>query len=415
MIALEGELSLWRSLGLGLEPTTLASQLGGTITAIAKDGETLAAGGVLYRVDTEPVVALDGVFPAYRGLSVGVADGRDVRQLEENLVALGYDPDGAITVDRSFTTATEAAVLRMQEDLGAELDGVVDLGEIVFLSGSQRVSHIGPSVAAGSNAGTVGVGSVVQPGSEVIAVASGSSAPSEGVDVVALEQNLVSLGFDPDGEISVDEAFDAATERAIERMQASIGSEVDGVLEPGDVVFIEGDVRVASVLASVGDVVQAGAPLLETTSSEQVVEIELEASRQSLLAVGDEVGLELPDGTEVEGEVAEIGSVARVPASVAGVEPGEPVVDVTVSLPLGGSGGLDRSPVDVLVTSDSVENALAVPVSALVAVAGGGYALELLDAGGTSFVGVELGLFADGLVEVLGNGVREGDEAVVPQ
>ena len=415
ILALEGEPSMWRSLGIGLDTTPIVNQLSGTVTALARDGSRARAGDVLYRVNTEPVVVLSGSFPAYRALFDGVANGRDVQQLEENLVALGYDPNGAVTVNRSFTAATRSAVIRMQKDLGAEADGVVDPGEVVFLATPQRVSHLETSGASGLGGSDVGVGSTVQPGVEVLGVASPSDVPTDGIDVLALERNLVALGFDPEDAITVDTQFDRATELAIERMQESIGVEVDGVVEPGDVVFLAFDQRVAAQLVAVGDVVQPGMPLLETTSSEQVVTLELEATRQTLVSVGDEVGLELPDGSEAIGTVSEISAVARVPQAAAGADPGDPVVDVTITLPAGSSGGLDQSPVDVLVTTDSADGVLAVPVSALVAVAGGGYALEVVGVAGTRFVGTELGLFADGLVEVSGSGVREGDEVVVPR
>ena len=415
VVALEGELGLWRSLGIGLETTPIVNQLAGTITAMVPDGARARTGDVLYRVDTEPVVALAGSFPAYRALFDGVAEGRDVRQLEQNLVALGYDPDATITVDRAFTAETEAAVMRMQEDLGADADGVVDLGEVVFLDAPQRVSRVELTGASGPTGVEIGVGTVAQPGDQVLGVASPRDVPSGGIDVLALEQNLVALGFDPEGTVTVDTSFDRATELAIERMQRSIGAEVDGVVEPGDVVFAPGPLRVTSQLVTVGDAVQAGTPLLETTSSEQVVTLELEATRQTLVAVGDEVVLELPDGTEAAGTVSEISAVARVLQAATGAEPGDPVVDVTISLPPGRSGGLDQSPVDIRVTTDSAQQVLAVPVAALVAVAGGGYALELVDGEGTRFVGVELGLFADGVVEVSGTAIAEGDEVVVPR
>jgi hypothetical protein len=58
---------------------------------------------------------------------------------------------------------------------------------------------------------------------------------------------------------------------------------------------------------------------------------------------------------------------------------------------------------------------LTVPVDALLALREGGYAVELADAGGdTHLSGVELGLFADGRVQVEGD-VEEGDQVVVPR
>ncbi len=415
IVLLEGDISMWRSLGIGLETTPISNQLTGTVTAIAQHGSVVRAGDVIYRVNTVPVVALSGSFPAFRTLADGVTDGRDVRQLEQNLVALGYDPDGAVTVDRTFTAATTDAVLRMQADIGAEEDGIVDLGEVVFMSTPQRVSHVEAAGANGPTGSAIGIGASVQPGTEILGVAAPTDAPTDGPDILALEENLVALGFDPEGAMTVDSSFDLQTEAAIERLQESIGADMDGVFEIGDAVFVSGAQRVSALLVSSGDIVQPGVPILEVTSSEQVVTLELEATRQTLVAVGDEVAVELPDGSETTGVVSEVSAVARVPQTAAGAEPGDPVIDVTVALPANSSGGLDQSPVDILIATDSAEQVLTVPVSALLAVAGGGYALELVDGAVTRFVGVELGLFSDGLVEVAGVGVTEGDEVVVPR
>lgn len=415
VLLLEGQISMWRALGIGLETTPVVNQLAGTFTAIAADGSTANPGDVLYRVNTEPVIALNGGFPAFRTLANGVEAGRDVRQLEQNLVALGYDPDGTLTVDRSFTAATEAAVLRLQADLGAEEDGVVDLGEIVFMVTPQRVSHVEAQSASSQLSVPVGIGSAAVPGAAALAIASPSDVPTDGPDVLALEENLVALGFDPGGAITVDMTFDDRTEAAVKRLQEANGATVDGVFEVGDAVFLPGSQRISEQLVAPGDVLPAGVPVLEATSSEQVVTVELEATRQGLVSAGDSVGVEFPDGTEVEGRVTELGAVARIPQSAAGADAVPPVIDVTISLPPGSSGGLDQSPVDILVATDSVEQALTVPVSSLLAVAGGGYAIEVVDVDSTRLVGVELGLFSDGLVEVTGAGVREGDNVVVPR
>jgi hypothetical protein len=58
-----------------------------------------------------------------------------------------------------------------------------------------------------------------------------------------------------------------------------------------------------------------------------------------------------------------------------------------------------------------------VPVNALLALAGGGYAVEIVDAAGVHrLVPVSLGLFDDGqgLVQVSGSRLRAGQRIVVP-
>ena len=79
------------------------------------------------------------------------------------------------------------------------------------------------------------------------------------------------------------------------------------------------------------------------------------------------------------------------------------------------TGSLDGAPVTVSVTRETRENVLTVPVDALLALAEGGYGVELVTGDGASrLVGVETGLFADGRVEVTGE-IAEGDEVLVPR
>ena len=76
----------------------------------------------------------------------------------------------------------------------------------------------------------------------------------------------------------------------------------------------------------------------------------------------------------------------------------------------------DQTPVSIAFTSNGAKGVLAVPVTALVALAGGGYALEVQDAGGaTHLVAAKPGLYAvGGLVEVSGDGIAEGMTVVIP-
>ena len=101
----------------------------GTLTALPAVGDLVERGGTLFEVNGEPVVLLYGEVPAWRTLGQGIS-GPDVRQLEENLVELGFG-DG-LTVDETWNDATTAAVIAWQETAGMTADGVVDLGEVVF-------------------------------------------------------------------------------------------------------------------------------------------------------------------------------------------------------------------------------------------------------------------------------------------
>jgi peptidoglycan hydrolase-like protein with peptidoglycan-binding domain len=126
----------------------------GTVTSLPRAGSVVERGDALYRLDGDPIVLMYGSTPAYRALQSGVSDGRDVRELEQNLVALGFDPG---TVDDSFTSSTATAVNEWQESAGLEQTGAVELGRVVFLPGPRRVGEHKTSV-----------GSVLSSGSEVL-------------------------------------------------------------------------------------------------------------------------------------------------------------------------------------------------------------------------------------------------------
>ena len=80
------------------------------------------------------------------------------------------------------------------------------------------------------------------------------------------------------------------------------------------------------------------------------------------------------------------------------------------------TGHLDQAPVNVEITTESVQNVLAVPVDALLALAGGGYALEVAEGHVHRLVAVTVGLFddAEGLVQVSGRSLFAGQRVVVP-
>jgi membrane fusion protein, multidrug efflux system len=130
-----------------------------TLTSLLDVGARADRGTVLYTADQQPVVALIGDLPAWRTLEEGVDDGADVRQLEENLVALGYGE--GLDVDETFTADTAAAVEAWETDLGrAAPDGVVTIGDVVFLTAPGDVlgheASVGDTLDAGSPVLTIG-------------------------------------------------------------------------------------------------------------------------------------------------------------------------------------------------------------------------------------------------------------------
>lgn len=136
---------------------SLNSPASGVVTWAPGAGTTIGRGESLMRVNDRPVTLMYGSMPLYRALRSGVSDGKDVRQLEANLAALGYGSD--MTVDDDFTAATAAAVKDWQEDRGLPETGRVDTSQVTFLSGSVRVADAtaakGDQVRSGSPALTV--------------------------------------------------------------------------------------------------------------------------------------------------------------------------------------------------------------------------------------------------------------------
>ena len=234
---------------------------------------------------------------------------------------------------------------------------------------------------------------------------------SDGADVLQLEQNLKALGYAPKG-MKVNRHWDAKTTRAVKRWQRAAGHKRDGTLDGGDIAFLPGAIRVAAHKAPVGTAVGPGAPVLDATTAKRVVTLDIAAGRQDLVKPGQAVTVELPDGTRVDGSVRSAGRVAT-----AGQNGGDPTVPVTIDLdPAAKLPAIDAAPVTIDVVTVTHDGVLSVPVNALVALLEGGYAVEVRDADGTRhFEAVELGLFENGLVEVTGAGIAEGDDVVVPQ
>jgi multidrug efflux pump subunit AcrA (membrane-fusion protein) len=298
------------TLGYG-DAQTLYAQAMGTVTALRKPGRVVTRGQALYWVDGKPVTLMYGDVPMWRPLNAATPGGKDIRELERNLVALGYDPDGEIDVDDEWESATTAAVKRWQKDIGLAKTGSVERGQIAFLSGPRRIGQL---------------------------------------------------------------------------------------------------------KATVGAVLQPGAEVAETSSTSRVVEVDLDADKQSLVKEGDKVEVELPDGSSVDGWISSVGKVAETETDPQTGEQTTPTVPLEISLARGAkTGGLDEAPVDVGIQKDRATNVLTVPVSALLALAEGGYAVEVVDPNGsTHLLAVEPGMYADGIVEISGRGLKKGMKVVVP-
>ena len=304
MVSLDGTLT-YRARSDG-SPYSAINHARGIYTKLPDEGDTVDCGDVFYRVDDDPALLLCGAVPAYRDLNTG-DKGKDVRQLNRNLHKLGYN---VAPNDNDFTSKTEKALTKLQDDKGVHRSGALGLGDAVILPESVRISKV--------------------------------------------------------------------------------TGELGGFARPGGL-------------------------LAQATSDTLEVQVALAASQQGAVKVGDRAQITLPGNRSVNGKVDRLGKVARTAGKDDDV--GNATIPAYISLDDPKQArGLDRAPVQVDITTKGVESALSVPVTALVGKSGGGFAVEVVRAGGRrELVAVKLGLFdtAGGRVQVEGD-VREGDQVVVP-
>jgi peptidoglycan hydrolase-like protein with peptidoglycan-binding domain len=227
-----------------------------------------------------------------------------------------------------------------------------------------------------------------------------------GRDVAQLEKALAASGYRG---FTVDDVFTGGTAEAVRAWQRRIGLPVTGEVELGQVVFGPGDVRVSALSANLGDPVAAGQAVVSLTGTEPLVTVPLDVADQRLAKEGAAVTVQLPDGHSIDGTIASVTTVVQTDEEKKQVT----VVEVQVKL-ASRADGFDSAAVDVTFAAGERENVLTVPVVALLALAEGGYGVEVVDGTRHTVVAVETGLFAAGRVEVTGGGVAEGTRVGVP-
>ncbi len=455
---------------------TVQSPVAGTVTSTLVTGQPIVAGTVVATIDGEPVVAMIGDVPGYRDLSTSSSDGVDVRQLEQNLVALGFDPDGNIAIDEEYDGDTADAVDRWQASLGLDEDGKVPESRVTFIPGNLTVDSVTVEVGAAVNQGTgllsgrqtqrrfeiaatiddggtvdrfapVGIkvetGTVLfwQNGIPVTAIVGDfadvptlqrdlSTDSDDGSDIRLLERMLVDAGYDPDGGVTVDDHFDDATAVAVFRWWGAItdtadvkaGSNnlgADGLLvDEGSYVVVPSGLLVGNSIVEAGTTITSDANVLVLTSPARVVTTSAPIGDQTFTLNGT-VDVEFPDGTIESGTITSVGTVA---SNSSGTPGDTPTVDIQIEVAQipESVNGFVQIPVTLRVVSSEARATLAVPATSLVALAEGGYAIEVVtgkaaDGSDTTELRlVEPGLFADGFVAVTSESLTAGETIVVP-
>jgi peptidoglycan hydrolase-like protein with peptidoglycan-binding domain len=230
------------------------------------------------------------------------------------------------------------------------------------------------------------------------------STGSEGADVQQLEDNLRALGYTG---ITVDQRYTAATARAVQRWQKDQGLPRTGRVEQGRVFFAPGVIRVDSVTTGVNQSTGGGQEVLKYTETTRHVTVRLDVSKQGLARKGVAVQVQLPDGNRVDGRVERVYTVIE-PAASAGADPATKIEAIISLSKPEAAAGIEVAVVTVVFTADEHKDVLTVPIAALVALADGGYGVEVVEGTTSRFVKVQAGMFADGRVEIRGDGLKEG-------
>ena len=256
---------------------------------------------------------------------------------------------------------------------------------------------------------------------------------SDGADVGQLTRDLIALGYG-DG-LTQSNYYSSATAAAVERWQKALGLQATGEIPLGEAVFEPGPIRVTSVTPTVGTSAGGGI-VLTATSTTPIVIVDLDVSEEYLVKPGNAVTIVLPNGTTTAGgHIETVGTVATCPggggigaggggSGSADQSPCESsgsgtasAPTVTVTITLDGAppdATFDQAPVNVNITTQTADNVLAVPVNALLALAGGGYGVDVVTGKTSHLVGVTTGLYSDTLVQVSGSGLTPGTLVEVP-
>ena len=140
-------------------PYPVIGQARGTFTRLPDVGAEVGCGDELHRVDDRPVLLLCGAIPAYRDLRAGDV-GNDVRQLNANLHALGYDAAVNVEIDpgdTAFTEMTAQALAKLQLDRGADPTGELRIDGATVAPEPVRIAAV-----------TAELGGAAQPGAPVV-------------------------------------------------------------------------------------------------------------------------------------------------------------------------------------------------------------------------------------------------------
>ena len=344
----KGDISTTRTLSgtLGYGATRVISGSGnGVITWLPAAGTTITRGQRVYAVNDQSVPLFYGKIPLFRDLDTKGTVGRDVRMVSDNLRALGYEvgrqPSPGTVVNQSVPSSADSA------------------------------AGVSPSPAA-----TTDEAPTTTPAEPTTRVVTRTVHDGEAVLTTALI-------------------------KAIKAWQRHLELPASGELTVGSVLVLPAAVRVIALSAQVG--APATGELLSTTSTSKVITVLADQSEAATVDNGDHATVALSDGTTTPARVTSVGTALQTQD---GGDPSSPKLTITLVLDQPSKlKQVDSADLQISFAAQTHKQVLTVPISALLALQEGGYALQT-PAG--ALIAVKTGIFADGQVEVSGTGINEG-------
>lgn len=327
---------------------------------------------------------------------------------------VGNGADSAPTAATEAQAVTTAQVVRDDLVVTAEFSGTLAYSNARSLeAGRSGVVTAVPEAGALINQGealySVDMEPVILLSGDMPAYRALDTDASSGDDVVQLQQALVDLGY-ADG-LEVDGEFGTGTASAVEAWETALGrAEPDGEVELGDILFMPDAVLVQSADVSVGAQVQLGTPVVTYTTDVKIVTVDLDAASTDLLPLDAVVEVTLPDDTTLSARVDRIGAEATSDTDGNTFVPVELAIDDQAAV-----AAFTTASVTVTVEEFRDPEVLVLPVTALLALAEGGYAVEVPGASGSELLPVEVGTVTDGRAAVTGDGITEGLEVVIAE
>ena len=462
-----------------VDKAVLNSSITGVITYLPEEGTVINYGQVLYAVDNKPVILLEGPIPFYRTLDLTSDDGPDIKQVEEALISLGYAEEGFVA-DEKFDEVTSSMLNKLYIDYKIETKSEITPSEQVAINAKKNaIEAIEDTISSGGttlaqvndkkkklddanetateeSTAWKAADNLVKEYEKQITLLKDltnpkTSAKSEDTrndeiknyeDLIEEQKRIRDMeegkesGIDASEALAIEtaqKAYDDALEaynegvdqeselaKAKEELQDLELVSKSETFSPTNAYASKTPLIVGSYINKVGGAVTINGQMYNSSSVGIEVLFWLPAADQDTVTLGESVEIELPTDERTDTSIkfidqvvteTQAGNFIQVKLDV--LKPEE--IDV-----------YDQAPVKVFITTEVSQDVLYVPVNALIALAEGGYAVEIYNGDpeievfsgesgvDTTYVGVEIGVFTDGYVEIIGN-ISEGQLVIVPR